>query len=360
MNAFDIEKLVRPNVREMAPYSSARDEFEGEAQIYLDANENSLGSASKELFNRYPDPRQNLLRARVAELKGVKAEQLFFGNGSDEPIDLLFRAFCQPQKDRALIFPPTYGMYKVQANINDTPIDEIPLNDDFSLPLEKIQEVVNPQIKLMFICSPNNPSGNLISKSTIIDILSCFKGIVVVDEAYIDFTASDASLVSEIENYPNLVVLQTFSKAWGLAGLRLGMAFAQKPLIDILNKIKYPYNINQLTQQLVLEALNNETTKNQMVQTLINERKTLEKELVKNNAVQKIYPSDANFLLVRIEKANLFYKELTDSGIIVRNRSNVALCDNCLRITVGTPDENQTLLKQMQKISDKLRVKNKL
>jgi histidinol-phosphate aminotransferase len=344
----------------MAPYSSARDEFEGEAQIYLDANENSLGSASKELFNRYPDPRQNLLRARVAELKGVKPEQLFFGNGSDEPIDLLFRAFCQPQKDRALIFPPTYGMYKVQANINDTPVDEIPLNDDFSLPLEKIQEVVNPQIKLMFICSPNNPSGNLISKSTIIDILGCFKGIVVVDEAYIDFAASGASLVSEIDNYPNLVVLQTFSKAWGLAGLRLGMAFAQNPIIDILNKIKYPYNINQLTQQLVLDALNNETTKNQMVQTLISERKKLEKELIKIKAVLKIYPSDANFLLVRIEQANLFYKKLTDSGIIVRNRSNVALCDNCLRITVGTPDENQTLLKQMQNISNQLLVKNEL
>lgn len=360
MNAFDIEKLVRPNVREMAPYSSARDEFEGEAQIYLDANENSLGSASNELFNRYPDPRQNLLRARVAELKGVQPEQLFFGNGSDEPIDLLFRAFCQPQKDRALIFPPTYGMYKVQANINDTPVDEILLNDDFSLPLEKIQEVINPQIKLMFICSPNNPSGNLISKSTIIDILKSFKGLVVVDEAYIDFAASDASLVSEIKNYPNLVVLQTFSKAWGLAGLRLGMAFAQKPVIDILNKIKYPYNINQLTQQLVLETLSNEAKKNQMVQTLISERNWLEREFVKIKAVRKIYPSDANFLLVRIEQANFFYKKLTESGIIVRNRSNVALCDNCLRITVGKLDENKALLKKMQEISDQLRVKNEL
>lgn len=360
MNTFDIDKLVRPNVREMAPYSSARDEFEGEAQIYLDANENSLGSVSNELFNRYPDPRQNALRIEVAKLKGIEAEQLFFGNGSDEPIDLLYRAFCQPQKDRALIFPPTYGMYKVQANINDTPVDEIPLNDDFSLPLEKIQEVVNPQIKLMFICSPNNPSGNLISKASIIDILQCFKGLVVVDEAYIDFATGNASMVSEINTYPNLVVLQTFSKAWGMAGLRLGMAFAQKPIIDILNKIKYPYNINQLTQKLVLDALSNETTKNQMVQTLISERKKLEKELVKIKAVHKVYPSDANFLLVRIEQANLFYKKLTDSGIIVRNRSNVALCDNCLRITVGTPNENQALIKQMQGISLKLLVKNEL
>ncbi len=360
MNTFDIDKLVRPNVREMAPYSSARDEFEGEAQIYLDANENSLGSVSNELFNRYPDPRQNALRIEVAKLKGIEAEQLFFGNGSDEPIDLLYRAFCQPQKDRALIFPPTYGMYKVQANINDTPVDEIPLYDDFSLPLEKIQEVVNPQIKLMFICSPNNPSGNLISKASIIDILQCFKGLVVVDEAYIDFATGNASMVSEINTYPNLVVLQTFSKAWGMAGLRLGMAFAQKPIIDILNKIKYPYNINQLTQKLVLDALSNETTKNQMVQTLISERKKLEKELVKIKAVHKVYPSDANFLLVRIEQANLFYKKLTDSGIIVRNRSNVALCDNCLRITVGTPNENQALIKQMQGISLKLLVKNEL
>ncbi|MGE4287978.1 MAG: histidinol-phosphate transaminase [Salinivirgaceae bacterium] len=360
MNTFDIDKLVRPNVREMAPYSSARDEFEGEAQIYLDANENSLGSVSNELFNRYPDPRQNALRIEVAKLKGIEAEQLFFGNGSDEPIDLLYRAFCQPQKDRALIFPPTYGMYKVQANINDTPVDEIPLYDDFSLPLEKIQEVVNPQIKLMFICSPNNPSGNLISKASIIDILQCFKGLVVVDEAYIDFATGNASMVSEINTYPNLVVLQTFSKAWGMAGLRLGMAFAQKPIIDILNKIKYPYNINQLTQKLVLDALSNETTKNQIVQTLISERKKLEKELVKIKAVHKVYPSDANFLLVRIEQANLFYKKLTDSGIIVRNRSNVALCDNCLRITVGTPNENQALIKQMQGISLKLLVKNEL
>ncbi|PKP10524.1 MAG: histidinol-phosphate transaminase [Bacteroidetes bacterium HGW-Bacteroidetes-4] len=360
MNTFDIEKLVRPNVREMAPYSSARDEFKGEAQIYLDANENSLGSVSSELFNRYPDPTQNKLRTKVARLKGVEPEQIFFGNGSDEPIDLLLRAFCQPQKDRVLIFPPTYGMYKVQANINDTPVEEISLNEDFSLPLEKIQEVVNPQIKLMFICSPNNPSGNLISKLGIIDILKCFKGLVVVDEAYIDFAPVNVSMISEINTYPNLVVLQTFSKAWGLAGLRLGMAFAQKPIIDILNKIKYPYNINTLTQQHVLEALNGIDKKEQMVATLLQERTWLNEELKKLKAVKTIYPSDANFLLVRMEQANLFYKKLTQSGIIVRNRSNVALCDNCLRITVGTPNENQALIKQMQGISLKLLVKNEL
>lgn len=358
MNAFDIDKLVRPNVREMAPYSSARDEFEGEAQIYLDANENSLGSATKEVFNRYPDPRQNALRIEVAKLKNIEPEQIFFGNGSDEPIDLLYRAFCQPQKDRALIFPPTYGMYKVQANINDTPVDEIPLNPDFSLPMDKIEQVVNPNIKLLFICSPNNPTGNLIDKTSIINILQDFKGLVVVDEAYIDFAPVDASMVSEIKNYPNLVLLQTFSKAWGLAGLRLGMAFAQKPITDILNKIKYPYNINVLTQQYVLEALKRKAEKELMVATLLQERKWLENELANLEAVKTIYPSEANFLLVKIEQANLFYKKLTESGIIVRNRSNVTLCDNCLRITVGTSDENKALMNQMQTISSKLLVKN--
>jgi histidinol-phosphate aminotransferase len=360
MNTFDIDKLVRPNVREMAPYSSARDEFEGEANIFLDANENSLGSTTNELFNRYPDPRQNAIRMELAKLKGINPEQIFFGNGSDEPIDLLYRAFCQPQKDRVLIFPPTYGMYKVQANINDTPVDEIPLNPDFSLPLDKIQQVINPNIKMLFICSPNNPTGNLIDKASILDILQSFKGLVIVDEAYIDFAPDDASMVSEIKNFTNLVVLQTFSKAWGLAGLRLGMAFAQKPLIDILNKIKYPYNINALTQHYVLQAIERKAEKDTMVATLLQERKWLRNELTAFDAVKTIYPSDANFLLVRIEQANLFYKYLTESGIIVRNRSNVTLCESCLRITVGTPKENKALIKQMQNISSKIRVESEL
>jgi len=357
MNTFNIEKLLRSNIRDLEPYSSARDDFEGTAQIFLDANENSFGSATEENFNRYPDPKQKELKNAVAQIKGILPEQIFFGNGSDEPIDLLFRAFCQPQKDRALIFPPTYGMYKVQANINDTPVDEMPLNEDFSLPIEKINQVINPQIKLMFICSPNNPTGNLIDKSAIISILNFFKGIVIVDEAYIDFSP-EGSMVKEIENYPNLVVLQTFSKAWGLAGLRLGMAFAQKSIIDVLNKIKYPYNINQLTQQQVLQALNKTAKMQAMVAEILIQRSWLENELVQIKGIEKIYPSDANFLLVQVFDAPFLYKKLKEAGIVVRNRSSVILCQNCLRITVGTKAENQQLVKQLAYISQTLNVKS--
>lgn len=345
-HTFDINKLVRPNIRDMAPYSSARDEFEGEARIFLDANENSFGSIAGGNYNRYPDPRQNILRQKVAELKGVAPNQVFFGNGSDEPIDLLFRAFCQPQKDRALVFPPTYGMYKVQAVINDTPVDEILLNDDFSLPLEQIEQVINPNIKLLFICSPNNPSGNLIEKSSILKVLNCFKGIVVVDEAYIDF-AKEGSLLPEINNYQNLVILQTFSKAWGMAGLRLGMAFAQPAIINILNKIKYPYNINSLTQNYVLESLNRANEKDIMVDKILKQRTWLFRELEKLEFVDTIFPSDSNFLLVRMNQATQIYNKLTELGIIVRNRSSVALCQNCLRITVGTAAENKELVEQL-------------
>ncbi len=349
---FDIYKLVRPNVLEMAPYSSARDEFEGEASIFLDANENSLGSSVEGTFNRYPDPRQTPLRVALAKTKGIYPDQIFFGNGSDEAIDLLYRAFCEPRKDRALIFPPTYGMYKVQANINETPVDEMPLNADFSLPVEKIIQVINPNVKLMFICSPNNPTGNLIDKKSILKILNSFKGLVIVDEAYIDF-APEGSMVSEIANYPNLMVLQTFSKAWGLAGLRLGMAFAQKPLIDILCKIKYPYNVNQLTQEHALSALGHPEKKNQMVQTILEQRSWLEAELKKLPTVERIYHSDANFVLVKMADATAIYKQLITRGIVVRNRSNVALCQNCLRITVGTVYENIALINALSELTSK-------
>jgi histidinol-phosphate aminotransferase len=347
MKKFDLNKLIRPNVLDMQPYSSARDEFEGEASIFLDANENSLGSSIEGNYNRYPDPRQTPLRTELAKLKVIKPEQIFFGNGSDEAIDLLFRAFCEPKKDRALIFPPTYGMYKVQANINETPVDEFNLNADFSLPIEKIEQVINPNVKLLFICSPNNPSGNLIPKQTIIKILNSFKGLVIVDEAYIDFAPSDASMLSEIEKYPNLVILQTFSKAWGLAGLRLGMAFAQKPIIDILCKIKYPYNINQLTQDAVLEAVLKPAKKEVMVKTLLEERNNLISGLKTIPLVQHIYPTSANFVLVQIKDATQVYKQLITKGVVVRNRSNVALCNNCLRITVGTAQENKTLIEEL-------------
>jgi len=352
MRSFDLNKLIRPNVLEMQPYSSARDEFEGEASVFLDANENSMGSSIEGNYNRYPDPRQTPLRLELAKLKGIKPEQIFFGNGSDEAIDLLFRAFCEPKKDRAIIFPPTYGMYKVQANINETPVDEFNLNTDFSLPMNKIEQVINPNVKLLFICSPNNPSGNLIDKKDIYKILNSFRGLVVVDEAYIDFAPKEASMISEIDNYPNLVVLQTFSKAWGLAGLRLGMAFAQKPIIDTLCKIKYPYNINQLTQDAVLEAVLKPSKKEAMVKTLLVQRGNLISGLKTISSVEKIYPTDANFVLVQIKDATQVYKQLITKGVVVRNRSNVALCNNCLRITVGKALENKTLIEELLLIAN--------
>lgn len=349
MKIFDINKIVRPNVLKMEPYSSARDEFEGSANIFLDANENSLGSLAGEGYNRYPDPRQTPLRVKVAELKGVKPEQVFFGNGSDEPIDLLYRAFCQPNIDRVILLPPTYGMYKVQANINETPIDEVLLTSDFQLDTDAILKAVKPESKIIFICSPNNPSGNLMKQQDVIKIIENFNGLVAVDEAYIDF-ANSVSFTTLIEKYPNLIVLQTFSKAWGLAALRLGMAFAQKPIIDILCKIKYPYNINILTQNAVYEALTKVKEKDAMVNEILEGRKWLEKELPKITKVQKVYSSDANFILVKIDKAAEVYKILVDKGIVVRNRSNVKLCDDCLRITVGTEKENKELISTLTKL----------
>jgi histidinol-phosphate aminotransferase len=349
MESFDINKIVRPNVLKMEPYSSARDEFEGSANIFLDANENSLGSLAGDGYNRYPDPRQTPLRIKVAELKGVKPEQVFFGNGSDEPIDLLYRAFCRPNIDRAILLPPTYGMYKVQANINETPVDEVLLTSDFQLDTEAIIKAVKPETKIIFICSPNNPSGNLMKREAIIKIIENFNGLVVVDEAYIDF-AETISFTTLIEKYPNLIVLQTFSKAWGLAALRLGMAFAQKPIIDILCKIKYPYNINILTQNAVYETLTKIKQKDNMVSEILAGRKWLEAELPKIGKVLKVFPSDANFILVKIEKATEVYKMLVDKGIVVRNRSNVKLCDDCLRITVGTEKENKELISSLIKL----------
>lgn len=349
---FNLDTLIRPNILDMQPYSSARDEFEGDASIFLDANENALGSSIDGDYNRYPDPRQTPLREEFAKLKGIKPEQIFFGNGSDEAIDLVFRAFCEPKKDRALIFPPTYGMYKVQANINETPVDEILLDENFDVPIDSIEQIINPMVKLMFICSPNNPTGNLITKDYIIRICKGFRGIVVVDEAYIDFATDEASMISEIDNYPNLIVLQTFSKAWGLAGLRLGMAFAQKNIIDTLCKIKYPYNVNQLTQDAVLSAVLNPQQKDEMVKTILINRSNLIKELKEFKSVKHIYPTDSNFVLVKIDNATEIYKQLIGKGIVVRNRSNVALCESCLRITVGTELENKALIDGLKSIID--------
>ena len=343
MSSFDLNKVVRPNVLAMEPYSCARDEFEGEAAVFLDANENSLGSLAGDGYNRYPDPRQTQLRIKVAKIKGVKPEQVFFGNGSDEPIDLLYRAFCRPTIDRAIINPPTYGMYKVQAAINETPVDEVLLTPDFQLQTDKILAAVTPTTKLIFVCSPNNPSGNLMKREAIIELLDKFNGIVVVDEAYIDFAETE-SFTRLIDRYPNLIVLQTFSKAWGMAALRCGMAFAQKEVIDVLLKIKYPYNINILTQQTVLKALDREADKNRMVSEILANRTDLISRLNGCKCVECTYPTNANFVLAKVSDAPAIYRYLVGLGIVVRSRHSVALCHNGLRITVGTKAENDTLI----------------
>ncbi len=338
----DIDKLIRPNISNLKPYSTARDEFKGAADIYLDANENPYPSP----YHRYPDPLQTRLKAKIASVKKVNPEQIFIGNGSDEAIDLLIRAFCEPAKDAILITEPTYGMYSVCAGVNNVEVIKTKLTPDFQLDTDVIQSSLTPAVKIIFLCSPNNPSGNLLKKELIIRLLNSFQGIVVVDEAYIDF-ADDEGFLPLISDYQRLVVLQTLSKAWGLAGLRLGMAFAQQELIQVLNKIKYPYNISTLVQQVVLEQLGREEEKVQQVQEIIQQRQKLAEELSGIPLVEHIYPSDANFLLVRVNNARATYDYLLNESIIVRDRSNVVLCDNCLRITIGTPEENQRLLRTL-------------
>lgn len=342
---FELEKIVRKNVLKLRPYSSARDEFQGEASVFLDANENPYPSS----YNRYPDPQQLALKKKIAALKQLPAEQILLGNGSDEPIDLLFRAFCEPGIDKVLIPRPTYGMYTVSAEINDVRIQAVPLTNDFDLDVDATMKAADSKTKLIFLCSPNNPSGNLLSAEKVQDIISRFHGIVVVDEAYIDFTGTPGFLPL-LNRYPNLVVLQTLSKAWGLAGIRLGMCFASQPIISLLNKIKPPYNISTLSQEAALEALNHEQQKNEQVEQLIAERKKLEIELKKNILVSRVYPSDANFLLVKVSNAKNIYDKLVKKGIIVRDRSNVVLCEECLRITVGTPEENKILLSELMNL----------
>lgn len=340
---LELEKLVRKNVLKLKPYSPARDEFHGSASVYLDANENPYPSP----YNRYPDPHQLKLKEKISAIKNVPVNQIFLGNGSDEPIDLLIRAFCEPDIDKVLIPQPTYGMYTVSAEINNIEIKSIRLNAEFDLDIHSLQDAWDDHTKLIFLCSPNNPSGNLLNPKKIESVLNEFHGIVVVDEAYIDFTDSPG-FVPLISKYPNLVVLQTLSKAWGLAALRLGMCFASKEIIAVLNKIKPPYNINILSQQTALEELHFEVRKKRWVSEIINEREILRNGLMEIDSVQKVYPSDANFLLVKIANARRVYDSLVKKGIIVRDRSNVVLCDDCLRITVGTPSENKTLLNELK------------
>lgn len=347
---FDLNSLLRDNIKRLTPYSSARDEYKGEASVYLDANENSFGSPLPVSYHRYPDPLQWKVKYRLADIKGVPPQNIFLGNGSDEAIDILYRAFCRPGIDNVILCPPTYGMYEVSANINDAIIRKASLTEDFQLDLEAIEAAIDENTKLIFICSPNNPTANAIDKESIEMVLNNFDGIVVVDEAYINFS-KHKSLIQELTEYPNLVILQTLSKAWGLAALRMGMAFASEDIINIFNKIKPPYNINQASQELALEALGNVEQVNAWIKETVEERNRLTGELEKLAIVEKVYPSDANFLLVKTTDAKVIYGSLVEKGIIVRDRSKVELCAGCLRITIGTPDENVTLLQALQNIT---------
>jgi len=340
---FNPNNVVRNNIRNLKPYSSARDEFKGEANIFLDANENSLGSPLLKWYNRYPDPMQWKIKEKLSVIKQVPVDQVFLGNGSDEPIDLLFRCFCEPGVDEVIVFPPTYGMYEVSANINNVHLSKVPLTKEFQLDLEALESAIKPHSKIIWICSPNNPSGNSIDRQDIEMVLNNFDGLVVVDEAYINFSRQK-SLVTDLADYPNLVVLQTLSKAWGLAGLRVGMAFASSEIIGYLNKVKPPYNISEPVQELALKALDEIGQVNDMILQLVDARKQLELDFVKSPQVVKVYPSDANFLLVEFTQARAMYDYLVGKGIVVRDRSNVLLCDNCLRITVGTDAENLKLV----------------
>ena len=343
---MNLQNLVRKNIASLVPYSSARDEFTGEAQVFLDANENPFN----EPYNRYPDPLQRKLKLKIAAIKNVPAENIFLGNGSDEPIDLLIRAFCEPETDNIVTIDPSYGMYQVSANINDVAIRKVLLSANFTLDPMAVLHAVDLHTKLIFLCSPNNPSGNNLSRSAMHHIARHFNGIVVVDEAYIDFSPEN-SLLPDLDRHKNLVVLQTLSKAWGMAGIRLGMAFASPEIIGILNKIKYPYNLNILTQEKALEMLENKVQVENWVATIINERNRVSEELKKLPLVKTVYPSDANFVLVSVENATLIYNKLVEKGIIVRDRSKVNLCAGCLRITIGTPEENNLLMDALKNIN---------
>lgn len=346
--SFDLQKLVRSHIADLQPYSSARDEFDaydGDV-VYLDANENPFDNG----VNRYPDPQQRKLKEVIARGRGVAANQLLLGNGSDEVLDLIFRAFCTPNKDNVIVMPPTYGMYKVLANINCISLDEAPLNNDFQLVTKDILNQISSQTKAIFLCSPNNPSGNSFRREDILTLLQSFTGLVVVDEAYIDFS-TEKSLTAELPSYPNLIITQTLSKAYGLAGIRLGICIASEEIINILNKIKSPYNINSLTQERAISALEDWDTTQRQITQLIAERTSLFAQLEKISFVEKVYPSDANFLLLRVDDANKRYAQLIQNNIVVRNRSKQVGCENCLRFSVGTPQENQILIETLNRLS---------
>ena len=341
-----LKELTRPNVWALKPYSSARDEYSGvEASVFLDANENPYNAPN----NRYPDPLQRELKALIAPLKGVKMENIFLGNGSDEAIDLVFRAFCRPGVDNVVAIDPTYGMYQVCAEVNDVEYRKMLLDVYYQFKASSLLSAIDENTKAIFVCSPNNPTGNSLCRKEIESLLNKFDGLVIVDEAYIDFSSSE-SLLKDLDKYPNLIVLQTFSKAWGCAAIRLGMAFASPEIIGIFNKIKYPYNVNRLTQEEAIRVLQHPETIKGWVNTLLEERARVMEEFVKLPCCVRVFPTDANFFLAKVYEATQIYNYLVSEGIIVRNRTNVALCNDCLRITIGTKEENDALLDALRKV----------
>ena len=341
----DISTLVRKNILNLKPYSCARTEFKGEASVFLDANENPVNAP----YNRYPDPLQENLKTKIAKIKSVRSTQIMLGVGSDEPIDLIIRIFCEPKEDNIVAIDPTYGMYQVCADINNVEYRKILLNEDYTLNAESLLKAVDSHTKVIFLCSPNNPTGNILNCDEVGKVLNNFGGIVVIDEAYIDF-APETTWLMKLNKFPNMIILQTFSKAWGLASVRCGMAFASEEIISYFNKVKYPYNINILTQNFVSEQLDFEQRKNEWVKMLIEQRSALEQSLKEIPYVENVYPSGANFLLVKVSDANSIYNNLVDKGIIVRNRNNISLCLGCLRITVGTAEENETLINALKQL----------
>ncbi|MCM4156099.1 histidinol-phosphate transaminase [Gramella sp. AN32] len=349
MKDFNLDNLVRKNIKNLKAYSSARDEFKTESDnmVFLDANENPNDNG----LNRYPDPQQQKLKRKLAEVKNISSENILLGNGSDEVLDLIFRAFCEPGIDNVITLPPTYGMYKVLADINNIENREVLLNHEFEPDLTAIFERIEDNTKIIFLCSPNNPSGNSFSPDKIEQILNKFEGLVVIDEAYIDFSEND-SWLSKLQSYPNLMLTQTFSKAYGAAGIRLGILYASKEILEILNRIKPPYNINELTQKTGLECLGNMDLIKSQISEIQIERNNLSKQLLELNFVQKIYKSDANFLLIEVDEANKRYNQLLKKDIVVRNRSNQPLCNNCLRITVGTKPENNKLISALKELEN--------
>lgn len=338
---MNLDTLIRPNIKSMSAYSSARDEFKDftPQMIFLDANENPFENG----INRYPDPQQNELKLTLSKLKSVNKNKILIGNGSDEVLDLLFRAFCEPNKDNVITLPPTYGMYSVLANLNAVENREVLLNRDFQPDLKGIINAIDDNTKLIFLCSPNNPTGNSFSDESIVTLLKVFEGIVVIDEAYIDFSSKE-SWLNRIKEYPNLVISQTLSKAYGMAGLRLGILYGSNEIISLLNKIKSPYNINVLSQLNAIEILSDEIYIQSQISLIKNTRRTLIKELKQVYFIRKVYESDANFILVEVDNANKRYKQLLDNNIVVRNRTTEILCENCIRISIGTPDEIEKLL----------------